>query len=182
MALQLYTAASSLAIDLATVKLHLGINWTDQDSLITDHIYAATEWVERQAGVCLVNQVWKEYFYSFPAIIELQKRPVVSVSSIVYLDGDGNPQTLASNTYRVSTSPRYLPTTISPVTIFPPAYSAYPNPELITITYTAGYGASIPAIATRAVLRAVFLIYNDLPLCEPGLDRLIMFMNTQGYN
>jgi uncharacterized phiE125 gp8 family phage protein len=90
------------------------------------------------------------YLDWFPECIELRKPPVQSVSSIAYLDENGDSQTLSSSLYRTDLNSR--PSRIEP------AYgqswpSTYGVSNSITVTFLAGYTtqALIPEQAKQAI-------------------------------
>lgn len=105
-------------VSLAEMHLHLLIvdDDTSQDSLISALIKAAREKVEHETGRALVTQTQVLRLDAFPSgeneAILLSNPPLQSVSAIEYVDGDGNPQTLAPSDYLVdtaSTPPRVTP-------------------------------------------------------------------------
>ena len=58
MSLKLVTAASTYPVTLAEAKLHLRVDSTDEDTLITALITAATEMCEQKTGRAIMQQTW----------------------------------------------------------------------------------------------------------------------------
>jgi len=88
---------------------HLRITSTEEDGLLAAYILAARDWVENETKTRLVTQTldytidycWPHHVsgYYCNARIELPVRPVASVTSITYVDGNGATQTLNSSQY-----------------------------------------------------------------------------------
>lgn len=100
MSLKLITPASALAVSLAEAKLHLRVDGTDEDALITAMITAATETAEQITGRAIMPQTWALTLDEFPAVIELTRVPVASVTSVTYVDTAGATQTLTGTRLR----------------------------------------------------------------------------------
>ena len=114
-------------IDLATMKNHLRVDITDDDSLIGTLISLVRERVEDMTSRCLLPQEWTFYLDRFPGwwrdgregvygfgshnlrslwrhnhlSIILPRGPVLSVESISYKDLTGAQQTLDPSSYEV---------------------------------------------------------------------------------
>jgi uncharacterized phiE125 gp8 family phage protein len=146
-------------LSLADAKLHLSVESTDEDTLISGLIAAATAWLDGPTGVlgrCLINQAWRaSYDYCFPSWrIPLPLAPLVSVTSITYVDAQGATQTVASVDYQVLDGPAGA---------VQPAYGkAWPSPRsqarACAITFTAGYGAAAAAVPAPLIVAAKLLV------------------------
>jgi uncharacterized phiE125 gp8 family phage protein len=91
-------------VTLAEAKLHLRVDGTDDDTLITGYIGAARSWAEGFLGRSIVTQtrtVWMDSFPTDP--IELLHSPVQSVTFVKYYDEDNVQQTLSASVYEVDT-------------------------------------------------------------------------------
>lgn len=104
MALKLITAASALAVSLAEAKLHIKVTDTEEDALITAFITSATEAAEQLTGRAIMPQTWELTLDAFPDAFELTRVPVTSVTSIIYADSAGTPQTLLNTLYTVDSA------------------------------------------------------------------------------
>jgi len=134
------TPPSVNAISLQDAKDHLRIDGTDEDALILAYIRAASDYAEKATNLQFLTSTWKLRLNEFPAgsdPIIFQKNPVQSISSISYVDIDGNSQTWASSNYEVDVTSR--PGRIRPVNT-----ESYPSTKdqynAVTITFDAGYG------------------------------------------
>ena len=85
-------------------KLEARIDGSAEDALITELIAAAREHCENYTGRQLYLATWRATFDTFPTRIELPKVPLISVSSIKYIDSAGVQQTLAASGYQVMQS------------------------------------------------------------------------------
>lgn len=96
----------------------------------------------------------------FPGHIKLLFPPVIAVSSITYLDENGDSQTLASDQYVVSIANQ-------PGVIVPADNVIWPETidqvDAVTVTYTAGYAsvALVPAPLKQAMLLLIREAYEN---------------------
>ncbi len=137
-----FLSAAAKPISLAAAKEHLRVTSSDEDALIDTLIRAAAGHVESFCRRALVKQTRKLVLDCFPAVIEPQRSPLRSVSSIQYLDTAGDLQTLDASRYRVDNYS--CPGRITP------AYgdswpSTYPVMNAVIVTYVAGH--LLPVIA-----------------------------------
>jgi uncharacterized phiE125 gp8 family phage protein len=158
-------------VALALAKQHLEYEDTDRDSLITQYIAGAADWVENYTGKAMAVREIVNIFDCFVSSLLLPTGPVVSVTSVTYIDVDGAPQTLTG--YRVLGSKVYPPVEGWPLTA---DYSA------VTVTYQAGYVATPAALISAQLLlighsfanrEAVVTgtIVNEVPLAVEALCR-----------
>ena len=160
MILTLVTPPATLPLSLSDMKLHARIDVTDDDSLVSGFIKAATERLDGRdgsLGICLITQTWKLSLDGFPSEISIPLRPCQSIDSITYLDGTGTLQTLAALGYRATGLGSMDGARIASAygTSWPATIAVA---DAVTITFTAGFGstsASIPeplrlAVAMRA--------------------------------
>lgn len=160
MGLTLNAAPATDPLTLAEAKAHLRVTATDEDALITSLITAATDSAEIFTGRALVTQTWDLTLDSFPCVIEVPKPPLVSVTSITYIDTDGATQTLATTEYTVDTKSE-------PGRIVP-AYGKYwPStrevPNAVTIRFVAGYGnaAAVPKSIKQGMLMQIEHMFDN---------------------
>lgn len=97
------TAPTALPVALAAVKDYLRITTSDEDTTLTALIHTATAHVESAAGVQLVDATRAHKMDNWPGskVAALPYPPLLSVSSISYLDDDGESQTLSTDEYTV---------------------------------------------------------------------------------
>lgn len=94
------TAPSAEPITLAEAKLHLRVNNSVEDALITALITAARQFVEGYTWRPLMTQTIDVVFDTIiDRTIMINKAPVQSVTSVKYLDLNGTEQTISSTLY-----------------------------------------------------------------------------------
>lgn len=149
-------AAASEPISAADVAAHRRITGTDEATGEADYLTglcaAARAWAETFTRRAFVNRVVTLKLDRFPGVIELPKPPLVSVSSVAYVDANGSSQTVSASTYTVDTASQ-------PGRLYPVYGQDWPSdvrdqPQAVTVTYTAGYGADSSSVpyAIRAAL------------------------------
>lgn len=94
-------APASEPISATEAKLQARIDDTASDDLLTIYISAARQFVETYTGTRLVSQTVLMQGSSFDDLAALPVGPVISVSSVTYLDPDGAEQTLSTAVYEV---------------------------------------------------------------------------------
>lgn len=158
----LSTAATREPIGVEDAKAHPAVRvaGNHDDGVIQALIVAARHQVETDSRRSLLSQTWVEKFDQWPPNpIELSRLPLVSVTSITYLDTNGDSQTWSSSEYEVD-APRgvvwlgYL--------VSPPDIRATQN--AVTITYVAGYGSDpidVPQAAKDAIYLKVGSLYES---------------------
>ena len=156
MPLQLVTPPAEEPVSLTEAKLHLRVDFTDDDALITSLIVAARQAAETITGRQIVTARWKLVLDCFPGpslmgvpiglifslpghAILLPKCPVQSVFAIQYLDMASSVQTMPSTDYTVDVACE--PARITPVfaKIWP---ICLPQIGAVWVTFDAGYGAA----------------------------------------
>lgn len=126
------TPPASEPVTLSEAKLHLRVDHSDEDTLISALISAAREQAESETGCAIGSQTREIALDEFPDAFKLEGHPVISVTSIKYLDESGVEQTLNPTDYSLDN---------------------YNAPGYVTV----GYGKGWPA--TQAVPNAVKIRY-----------------------
>jgi uncharacterized phiE125 gp8 family phage protein len=171
---QTYRATGTIAggtsatypVTLAEAKAQCLIDHSDRDTELQRYIAAATEYCE---GICNQTFIQRErvaYFQGFcdprtgsRVKLELPWPPLVSVTSVKYLDTAGAEQTLSSSVYRVHTGDdlrgyvELLPSQSWP--------STYGVSDDVWITCQAGYGSS-PSDVPETVRQAILLMVSHM--------------------
>lgn len=152
---------STKVVTLTEVKAQCRITHTDEDTLINDLIDAATSWAEKYTRRKFLTQTCIDYLDSFPTIIRPRYSPLIAVTSIQYVDTDGNTQTWSNAEYDDDTD-------TEPGRIQPAYNCSYPSirsqMNAITLTYTAGYGTAatdVPSNIRHALLLLVAHLYEN---------------------
>ncbi len=147
-------------VSVAEAKRNSDVDDSYRDADFSRWITEARKQVEHDARISLVNQTRIRTMDRFPAerFIEVRK-PLVSVSSVQYIDTSGDTQTLASSKYEEDTSRAAIWL----------AYSeSWPGvrdiQNAVTVTYVSGYGAAadnVPEAARQAILLLVKHKYEN---------------------
>ena len=149
-------------VTLEQMKAHSRIDDFDDDALIDLQITAARRWVENFTHRALITQTYTYKIDSFPnsttTVIELPGGNTQSVTSIAYLDTNGDSQTWASANYitDLTSQPGLIGLAFN---IAWPSIREWSLP--ITITYVAGYGDA-PADVPAELQAAIKLVASEL--------------------
>lgn len=138
-------------VSRAEAKLHLRVSDTTDDDLIDTLIAAARTHVENVTGRQLITATWTLYLESWPARLQLPHPPLQSVTSITYVDFNGDTQTLSTGLYDVNVYPTGDGEVVRGYTDSWPAVRGHLND--VTVTYVAGYGdaaTDVPAAIVQA--------------------------------
>ena len=137
------TPPATEPVSVGEAKTHLRVEQTaiDDDGYIAGLIRAAREHVESYTRRAIINTTYALTLDGFPAdgVIRLPRNPVSSITSVAYVDYEGNSQTVSASLYRLDET--------SLVARLTPAYGeAWPSAQFttkaVTITFVAGYGVS----------------------------------------
>jgi uncharacterized phiE125 gp8 family phage protein len=129
------TPPTSEPVTIPEAKAQLSIGASDDahDVELASFIAAAREEWERDTSTALITRTIEHRMAAFRDIVKLTVLPVVSISSVKYIDETGAEQTVASSNYYLDTDEvRFLDTFVKP--------TAQTRSEAVRITYTAGYG------------------------------------------
>ncbi len=178
MGLKLITAPATEPISLTEAKAQLREKTIDNDAEITSLIPRARQYAEDFTHRALITQTWELTLDVFPVwAICIPKAPLSSVTSIQYIDADGNTQTLASSKYIVDTKSE-------PGRITPAYGESWPatrdQVNAVMITFIAGYGdsTSVPKPIAEAIELQVEILYDRpdeayLAVLERARDALL---------
>jgi len=126
-------------VTAAEVKTLIALDGTDHDARIALLIPALRQQAEQITGRSFAVNTWQAKLDDFPDEIRLLWPPLVSVTSITYVDINGETQTLDSADYSVDSHSE-------PAWVLPAAGtdwpSTYDSANAVTVNYTAGEGAS----------------------------------------
>ncbi len=158
---------TTATINVADASLGVGapaVN-TTSDSEISALVRAARTTAESKTRRALVTQTWDLILDRFPCWeITLPKSPVQSVTSITYVDDNGQTQTLDSAEYLVDTSS--APGRITPAFGKSWPVSRWQN-NAVTIRFVCGYGSAsdVPAgIKQWMLVRIKHFVDNKGPV------------------
>lgn len=186
---QLITPPAVEPVSIAQAKIHLRVDFDEDDDLIEGLITAARELCEQKMQRAIFNQMYvlslDQFNYGdWRSTIPMERRNplrfsalwesmalrlpmprLVSVSSITYLDNNGEQQTLDPNAYVVDASSQ-------PARIVPAANLTWPTtdyyvPGSVKVTFVAGsYGDGVtvnncPSAIKQAILLLVGHWYSN---------------------
>ena len=139
-ALTLVTAPEVEPVSLTDAKLHLRVDVSDDDDLITALVQATREQAEAFTRRALITQTWELVLDAFPSssTIAVPLPPLQSVSSIKYKVDGGTEYTFSSDSYVVDTDSE-------PGRIVLEDGAAWPGDTLyeaaaVRVRFVAGYG------------------------------------------
>ncbi len=173
-------APTSEPVDLESMKKHLRVaDWDAEDSLISDYIASAREYVEEVAGIQLMPAQYLMTMQYFPGrrideyrppgwrygTIRMPKPPLVSVDSLVYVNPDLTLSTLSPALYQVITGTQ-------PGIVCPAPFQVWPvtdpwTADAVRITFTCG-GGQVNNRALQAVRMMCAHLYQQRELALPG--------------
>lgn len=162
------SAPASEPLTTTEAKAWLKVEVSTDDTLIDALVAAAREYIENATGLALFTQTVQEHLDNWPEYREvsnpnkefyLMRYPVQSVTSITYLDDDGNSQTLSANNYVVDTTGNLCRIALKADQTFPTLQKQI---NAVTITYVAGYDdtANIPETLKTAIRLMISHFYE----------------------
>lgn len=168
MALRLKTGPASEPVTLAEAKAFARYSRASEDAIFTALITAARQACENEIQRALLPQTWQKSLDEFPDQIELPYPPVVSVTSVKFLDVDGNLQTLSPPSYELDTAnePAWL---LPAYGLTWPATRATIN--AVTVEYVAGYAnaAAVPEAIKTWIKLMVNHYFENREASIPGV-------------
>jgi len=142
-------------ISLQEAKDWLRIDHSDEDALLSALITSATLSAESFTGRAIMSQSFRLNLDCFPEIITLPMAPLISVTSVKYLDESGVLQTMNSADYEVDSAS-------FPARIVPAYATSWPTHRhtinSVRVEFVAGYGESqsdVPQTIRDAILVSV---------------------------
>lgn len=168
-----------VTVDQLKDQLDLDADDDDFDTLLSALLAAAVAHLDGWTGIlgrCLCDQTWRQDFDTFYRCLPLPLAPVVSITSVTYLDADGASQTVAGSNYRLLNDELGPHVKFYDTFAFPAVRSEGPS---VSVTYVAGYGASAgvslaPDSIKQAIVIAVRHWFDNpgMVAFTPGLARL----------
>jgi len=147
---------ASEPLTASDVKAWLKVSGNDEDAIITLLISAARESAEKYLRMALISQTITEKFSRFSDYgLRLSISPLISVTSVQYVQPGGSTVTLSNNIYDVldETKPPLIYRKYGQS--FP---TVEPTPEAISVTYSAGFGATGASTPTPIKLAMLLMI------------------------
>lgn len=179
MSLKVITPPTTEPVSLQEAKLHLRVIAAvsdtaahPEDALITSLIVAARQGAEHLTGRALMPQTLELALDGFTDKIKLPRPPFASVTSITYVDLDGQTQTLAPENYVIDDYRE--PARILPL-YFVSGWRGWPStrcqPNAVLIRYQAGYAnaAAVPDEIKSWMLLRIGMLYANRESVATGV-------------
>lgn len=163
MIIKLITPPASEPVTASVVRqLSLPGVGSELDSEIAALIPGARQMIENLSGRALISQTWDRWYdTAFPADMELPMAPLQSVTSITYLDADGDSQVLATGVYTVDADSE-------PGRVYLAYGQSWPSvlgiQKAVKVRYVAGYGdadSDVPESLRHAVAMMTAELFNN---------------------
>lgn len=157
-------APTAYPVSVTEAVAQCRVDTTDENALFQALIEAAVSHVDGYSGVlgrALLTQTWQQSYPGFTTGLRLPVGDLISISTVTYYDSDNVQQTLSSTVYRGLTDSRGPYVAEKPDQSWP---SAYTRDDAVTVTWTAGYGAtaaSVPAAIRHALLLLIGHWYEN---------------------
>ena len=179
--LKLNTAPATIPVTVAELRNYAKIDDSIDATLLSDLIYAATDWVEEFTNRALINRSYslfldgvtevdtplREGIYTGPFSvyynnkINLPRPPLSSVTVIYYYNDDDTQNTWASSNY-------YVDSVREPASIVLRDSGTWPtglrNANGIEVQFVAGYGTAttdVPQAIRSAILQLALHLYEN---------------------
>lgn len=151
-------------VSVAQAKRHLNVDHSEDDTYISTVIEAARQWCEQRTRRAFITQTQALTLQRFPISgfpICLPNPPLISITSVSYIDTDEVVQTWDASNYsaRVDSLPGELRPGYN--VLYPNAINTY---NAVTVTFTCGYGTSgsdVPAFIRQAILILIAEMYEN---------------------
>lgn len=165
-------------VTLVEAKLHLRIDFTDDDTLIQSLIYAAVSHLDGYSGILgrpLLNATWQMGFANFNnSPWRLLFADYVTFTSIKYYDLTNTQQTLAGTVYDVLTDE------IGPYIVLRYGQSwpnVYTRDDAVTVLWISGYGATAAAVPNDIKVAIKMIVahwyeYRGMILADKRLENI----------
>lgn len=188
------TAPTFEPVSTAQAKAHLRIFHSLDDTYIaastsgsTSIITTARQMIENYCGIAIPNTTFTSVYSSFPTNnpivsssgemyygspyeIALPRSPIVSVTSVQYVDTDGNTQTLSASTeYTMKSYNGIGRIQLLDGKSWPSVQKG--GAGIVTVVYVAGHGSSataIPIALKQAILMQCSTLYDYRATLSPG--------------
>jgi len=151
----------------AKAQLHIGASDDTYDAELASLIAAAREEWEGDTSVALITRTIQHRLPKFLDSVMLTVRPVIAISSIIYIDTDSAEQTISAyNYYLDGDRVQFKPTFQRPLT--------EERSEAVRITYTAGYGSdsrACPQLDRMAIKLSLANRFEDRDMISAAGDR-----------
>lgn len=150
--LQVVVEPTAEPVTLAEAKAHLRVLHSTEDALIQRFLNVARAHVETLTGRAIITRQLKLVRDGFAGRMPLPRPPLISVTSVTYLDTAGAEQTLPTSVYEVTKAELGGEITCAAGSVWPETIN---RRRTVAILFSAGYGvapASVPEDLRNALL------------------------------
>jgi uncharacterized phiE125 gp8 family phage protein len=157
---RLVTAPSTEPLTYAEVKAYLRLNGDTEQTFVTSLITVARQYVESQIWRPLISQVWSmnfDFSELNTQVYNINKTPIISVSSVTYYDANNTLQTLSASNYEydIYGNPGRFRIKSMP--------QIYDRMNALQVNFTCGYAdaASVPLPIKQAMYMLIGHYYEN---------------------
>ena len=140
---------------------HLRVDHSEDDPVIADMLMAARVYCEAVTWRAFITQTIELYLAGFPRVIQAPRPRLQTVTSIKYMDVDGNEQTVDAGQYEVEAKGEPGSICLKSGNTWPAVQVGHPQP--VTVRFVAGYGDTadtVPAPVRAAILIKLTDLYE----------------------
>lgn len=141
------SAASSEPVSAAEVKAQAEVDFADDDTLITLLIAGARAFTEKYCGTRFATQTISVKCDCFRDFAKFAEAPVQSITSITYVDANGETQTLPTSVYELRNDGLEVSIALKFGQVWPVTQTG----SRVTVVAIVGY-AAVPDDVKRAML------------------------------
>lgn len=176
MSWQITVEPTTEPITLVEAKAHLRVDFADEDTYISTLIVAARRYCEAYCNRVFITQTWRQNEDKWSDPIQLKVNPVISVTSLKYIDANESQQTITdnANNYQKDLNSDVAKIYDGLVNTFPAIGDSINPIEIITVC---GYGAAadVPDDIKHAIKFMVSYFYENregvnVPLSNAASD------------
>ena len=167
-----------VTLDQAKKQVELSVTDTAHDEHLLELITRAREEFETDCDHVVCQQTWKVFTSSVTDGMQLQKAPIISITSMQYYNASNTITTLPTTVYNFDAANRRIQLQYNQ--IWPSHETRW---DAWAITYLCGY-ATLPGIAVQAMLMLVekYFLGRELRDAEfANYQRLILKMQRSTY-
>lgn len=158
MSSKVITQPSVEIVTLEEAKIHLRIDYSDEDSLVSSLIVAARKQAEHMTGRAFGVQTRELIIDAFPDDeIRLPGTPVTSIVSVTYADSSGNTVVMPEDGYALDSD--YIPSSLFPSSE-DPWPDTYDTANAVRIRYVCGHEAGTAESVRVWMLMTVGTMYR----------------------
>jgi len=175
MSYKIITPAAAV-IDLPTLKAHLRVDHSFDDSIISAYLQAAMAYAQHYTGAAIGEQEVEVALDGFPCgAISLPLAPASSLVSIIYVDEQALEQTLPPSAYSLDNYGLSHWAMSAAGSDWPATYEAA---NVVRVRYMAGSAALDPAVKAALMLLVGHLYENRQEATEKKLSSVPLGVNA----